>query len=131
MIAEPWRRFEKHVDPDATLAEAERARRAKISYRAWQRANAKKAAKARQVAKRRRDAAVRRRLARSPTQGQIDAFKRERDQEVGATIIWAAAQRGTAGIEALRRRQRKVRDDCLLCGRPLHGGGAADAGPSS
>lgn len=122
---EPWRRFETRVDPGGTLPEAERARRAKISYRAWQRANAKKAAKARQVAKHRRDAALRRRLATPPTQGEVDAFRRERDQEIRATIIWAAAQRGTTGIEALRRRQLEVREDCLLCGRPLHDGAAA------
>ena len=44
----------------------------------------------------------------------------ERDETVRFQIIWAAAQRGMDGIAELRKRQVKVRDDCLLCGRQLH-----------
>ncbi len=116
---EPWRRFEPKVDPDGVLPPRERARRAKISYRAFQRANAKKAAKARLAAKHRREAALRRWLVVHPTAEEVAAFARERHEEVGAQILLAAAGRGVRGIIDLRKRQRQVRADCILCGRPF------------
>ena len=70
--------------------------------------------------RRRRDAALQRRLARLPSEAELEAFRHERDETVRLQIIWAAAQRGMDGIAELRKRQVKVRDDCLLCGRQLH-----------
>ena len=116
---EPWRRFEAKVDPDGLLPDAERARRAKISYRAWQRANAKKSAKARAATRHRREAARARRLAKPPTAAEMAEFAAERDAFMRSTIIWAAAQRGQSGIEELARHQRRVRETCLLCGQLL------------
>jgi hypothetical protein len=34
-------------------------------------------------------------------------------------IIRAAAERGERGLAGLARRQRELRDDCLLCRRPF------------
>ena len=45
--SEPWRRFEAKLDPGGTLFGAVRARRSKITYRAYVQANAKRAARAR------------------------------------------------------------------------------------
>ena len=115
----PWRRFEAHVDPDGLLPPAERARRAKISYRAFTRANAKKAARSRLATKDRRVAALRRKIAAEPRPAELAAFARERDDFTRALIIWAAAQRGESAISALARRQLRVRSDCLLCRRPF------------
>ncbi|MEI8334806.1 MAG: hypothetical protein WCH74_13280 [Chloroflexota bacterium] len=47
------------------------------------------------------------------------AFAAERDASLRSAIIWAAAQRGQAGIEDLARHQRRDRETCLLCGVPL------------
>ncbi len=116
---EPWRRFEVRVDPENTLTPAERARRAKISYRAFMRSIARKAAEARAASRARRDAARRRRLATPPTEQQLADFRREMDELFEAKILWAASQRGERGIADLRRRQLERRDDCLLCHRPF------------
>jgi hypothetical protein len=116
---EPWRRFEAKVDPEGLLLAVERARRAKISYKAWLRANAQKSAEARLAKKHRREAALARRLAKPPTPAEMAAFAAERDAFLRSAIIWAAAQRGQTGIEDLARHQRRVRATCLLCGGPL------------
>jgi hypothetical protein len=116
---EPWRRHEAPVDPDGLLPPAERARRAKISYRAFMRANAKKAARSRLSAKRRHEAALCRKVAAGPSPAELAAFARERDDFTRALIMWAAAQRGEPAIAALARRQLRVRSDCLLCRRPF------------
>jgi hypothetical protein len=71
---EPWRRFEAHVDPDGLLPPAERTRRAKISYRAFTRANAKKATRSRLAAKHRREAALRRKVAAEPSPADLAEF---------------------------------------------------------
>lgn len=117
MRPEPWRRFEAHVDPDGLLDPCERARRAKISYRAFLRTTARKAAKSRVAAKHRREAAQRRRQAADVSAKELAAFRRERDDLIRAQIIWAAAQRGERGIAALAKHQLIVRVDCLLCRR--------------
>ena len=124
MKGEPWRRFGSHVDPDGVLEPTERARRAKMSYRAFLRSNARKAAKSRAAAKHRRDAALRHRRARGPSAKEVVAFEPERDAFIRFQIIWAAAQRGERGIADLARRQREVRSDCLLCRRPFGEPGA-------
>lgn len=125
---EPWRRFEERVDPVGQLDPRERARRAKISYKAFLRANARKAAKSRLAKKHRREAALRRRLATGPTAKQLAEFERERDDFIRAEIIRAAAQCGERGLAALARRQLDVRPDCLLCRRPFT---EADRGTAS
>jgi hypothetical protein len=119
MRAEPWQRFEARVDRDGLLEPRERARRAKISYRAFLRANARKAAKSRADKKLRRVAALQRRLARGPSPAETAAFAREHDDFIRAQIIWTAAQRGERGVGDLARRQLVVRSDCLLCRRPF------------
>jgi hypothetical protein len=116
---EPWRRFEERVDPQGQLDPHERARRAKISYKAFLRANARKAATSRLAKKHRREAALRRRLAAGPTAKQLANFERERDDFIRAEIIRAAAQRGEHGLATLARRQLLIRPDCLLCRRPF------------
>ncbi|MFN8519588.1 MAG: hypothetical protein U0667_09455 [Chloroflexota bacterium] len=116
---EPWRRFEDKVDPERSLAPSERARRAKISYRAFMRTIARKGAKTRAVKKARKDAALRRCLAAPPNEKRIAEFQREMDELFEAKVIWAAAQRGELGIADLRRRQLERREDCLLCHRPF------------
>ena len=115
----PWRRFESRVDPDKALPETERARRAKLSYRAHMRAIARKSAKVRAANRARAEAARQRRLARPPSAAEIAAFERERDEFIRFQIIWAAAQGGQRNLAKLRRHQAKVRADCLLCGRPF------------
>lgn len=114
---EPWRRFQARVDPDGLLDPPERARRAKISYRAFLRSSARKAAKGRVAARHRRETSLRRRLAAGPNASEAAAFARERDDLIRSQIIWAAAQRGELGIASLARRQLIVRSDCLLCHR--------------
>lgn len=118
-LREPWRRFEVRVDPENTLTPAERARRAKISYRAFMRSIARKAAKARAASKAGKDAALRRRLAMPPTEQQVAEFRREISELFETKTLWAASQRGERGIADVRRRQLERRDDCLLCHRPF------------
>lgn len=116
---EPWRRFEVKVDPENNLTAAERTRRAKISYRAFMRSIARKAAKARAANKARKDAALKRRLATPPTEQQLADFRREMDELFEAKILWAASQRGERGVADLRQRQLERREHCLLCHRPF------------
>lgn len=118
-MVEPWRRFEACVDPDGLLDPPERVRRAKISYRAFLRSRARKAAKSRIATRQRREAALRRHLAAGPSASELTAFARDRDDLIRSQIIWAAAQHGELGIAALARRQLMVRSDCLLCRRPF------------
>lgn len=119
MRTEPWRRFEERVDPLGQLDPRERVRRAKISYKAYLRANARKAIKSRLANQHRRVSDVRRRLATGPSAKQLADFERERDDFIRAQIIWAASQRGELGLAALARRQLEVRSNCLLCRRPF------------
>ncbi len=116
---EPWRRFEVKVDPAGELVPAERARRAKLNYRAFMRAIARKSLNASAATKARRDAAVRRRLARPPTETSLAEFRREREGTITAQIIGAASRRDVVGINSLRRSQLEVRADCIHC-RPAH-----------
>lgn len=116
---EPWRRFEAKVDPDSALPAAERARRAKISYRAFMRAIARKGVKTRAAKKARKEAALQRSLARPPDEKRLAEFSREMDELFEFKIIWAASQRGEQGIADLRRRQLERREDCILCHRPF------------
>jgi hypothetical protein len=111
--------FEARVDPDGLLESHERARRAKISCRAFLRANARKAAKSRAATKHRHEAALQRRLARGPTGAEVASCEQDRDDFIRAQIIWAAAQRVERGIASLARRQLIVRPDCLICRRPF------------
>lgn len=90
--SEPWRRFESKVDASDALVPAERARRAKIAYRAFMRGIARKSVKARAAAKARRAAALQRRLAKGPSEGEHSEFRREREETVASQIVWAAAQ---------------------------------------
>lgn len=129
-MTEPWRRFEQKVDPDCQLEPRERARRAKISYKAFLRSNARRAAKTRAGNRARRDAATRRRVARADTPERAAAFEREQDDFLRAVVIRAAAERGERGLAGLAHRQLEVRDDCLLCRRPfteMDRGGPPDA----
>ena len=119
MGKEPWRRFEHKVDEAGDLTPGERTRRAKIAYRAHMRALAKKSVRARAAAKARRDSALRRRAAREPTEKELAAFQRERDETMAVQILSTAADRGFKGIAGLRRRQLQVRGDCILCQRPF------------
>jgi hypothetical protein len=75
MTAEQLRRFEARVDPDGLLDPTERARRAKISYRAFLRSKARRAAKSRVAARNRRETALRRRLAASPQRDRGGGFR--------------------------------------------------------
>lgn len=117
--SEPWRRFESQVDASGQLPATERRRRAKIAYKAHMRSIARKGAKTRAAKKARREAALKRRLERGPSQAELRQFHREREEFMASVILRAAAERGEKGIADLRRRQRKVRSDCLLCGRPF------------
>ena len=101
------------------LAPAERARRAKIAYRAFMRAIARKSIKRRVAKQARKKAAVQRRLARPPVDREMAEFARDRDEAIASRILWAASQRGEKGIVGLRRRQLEIREDCLLCHRPF------------
>ena len=121
---EPLRRYEVKVDPDGALSPAERARLAKIAYRAFMRGIAMRSVKARAADCKRKDAARRRRLARPPSEKEIETFRRERAVRMDFLIIWAAAQRGEQRIAGLRRHQPERRDDCVLCRRPFVDSGA-------
>lgn len=94
MRREPWQRFEAKVDPEGGLAPQERARRAKIAYRAFMRRIAKRSAKVRAAKRAREAAALRRRQARPPSEKELEAFRCEREEWTDFLIIWAAAQRG-------------------------------------
>jgi hypothetical protein len=119
LLTEAWRRFEAKVDPTEELSPAERARRAKLAYRALLRGAARKAAKTRQATARRRQAALQRRLARPTSAAELAEFERERAETIRSQIIWAASQRGARGIAGLRRRQLERADACALCERPF------------
>lgn len=119
VVREPWRRFEAKVDPDGVLPAAERARRAKISYRAFMRAIARKGVKTRAAKKARKEAALERSRTRPPNEKRVAEFSREMDELFESKIIWAASQRGELGIADLRRRQLERREDCILCHRPF------------
>lgn len=93
--------------------------RATVSYRTFMRSIAHKSAKTRAAKKARQDAAAKRRLAKLPSEQEVDRFRREREEWIATQIIWAAAQRGERGIAQLRRQQLKVRSDCILCRRPF------------
>lgn len=116
---EPWHRFEAKVDPENALSSAERARRAKISHRAFMRSIARKSAKTRAAKKAREEAALKRRLAAPPNEQRLAEFQREMDELFEAKVLWAASQRGELGVADLRRGQLQRRDDCLLCHRPF------------
>lgn len=119
MTSEPWRRFEERVDLERKLDPSERARRAKISYRAFLRANARTVARSRLVRQQRRETTLRRRLAAGPSANELAEFRRDRDDFIRAEIVRMASQRGERGLAALARRQLEVRPDCLLCRRPF------------
>jgi len=119
LLTDAWRRFEAKVDPTEELTLAERARRAKLAYRAFLRATARKAEKTRQATARRRQAALQRRLARPLSAAELAEFEREREVTIRSQIIWAAAQRGARGIADLRRHQFEKADACALCERPF------------
>lgn len=116
---EAWRRFETKVDPTGELAPAERARRAKISCRAFSRGIARKSVRTRAAKQARKAAVLQRRLARPPGAREMAECERQRQAAIATRILWAASQRGEKGIAGLRRPQLEVREDCVLCRRPF------------
>lgn len=107
------------VDPDRALAPVERARRAKLAYRAHMRAIDRKGAKAWTANKARQDAARQRSLARPMNEKQSAEYHGSIASPCRfADALLPALGRGPDD-QNLWKQQLERRDDCLLCGHPF------------
>jgi hypothetical protein len=58
------------------------------------------------------------RLAKPPSEKELEAWDRERADYGAYLNIWTAAQRREEDISDFRRHQLRKRVDCALCRRP-------------